>query len=92
MVAADDAAKRVPVDKPLPQGEDQHRARLLMSRAVACIEEVLKWITEGMDRVPEAAFFTAQGQEMHAREPGRFRRERLQAVLSVYREVLLRLS
>jgi hypothetical protein len=63
-----------------------------MARAVACLEEIFKWIPSRDDRIPQEAFFTPEGAEIYAREPQRFRRARLEVVLAVYRETLLRLS
>jgi hypothetical protein len=90
MSAAEAAAKQVPVHP----GQPEQRLHALgrMARAVACLEEVLKWIPAGDDRIPEEAFFTTEGTQIYAREPGRYRRARLEPVLAVYRETLLRLS
>lgn len=90
MAAADVAAKQVTVPGRQPEHRRQHL--VLMARAVACLEEILKWIPAGDDRVPKEAFFTSEGTQIYAREPERFRRARLELVLAVYRENLLRLS
>lgn len=55
--------------------------------ARAAIEEVLKFIPAGVERVPDDAFRTARGRAVRDAEPGRFRRPRLEAVLGVYREL-----
>ena len=79
LATADHAAKQMP---PTPYW---------MSRAVDALEEVLKFIPEGADRVPVEALFTTAGKEMYLAEPGRFRKPRLEAVLGVYRDILAKL-
>lgn len=56
--------------------------------ARAAVEEILKFIPPGADRVPEDAFFHEPGRALHAKDPARFRRDRLASVLAAYREVL----
>ena len=65
--------------------------RAHLERAVAAMEEVIKFVPPGGDRVPEDAFFTDEGRAAYAREPGRFRKVRLEAVLGVYRDILVKL-
>jgi hypothetical protein len=57
-----------------------------LGRAIACLEEVLKWIPDGEERPPASAFFTEDGLRFSREEPGRFRRPRLLAVLAAYQE------
>jgi hypothetical protein len=76
---SDRAVRRV-ADSPAP-----HNAYWL-GRAIACLEEVLKWIPDGEDRPPASAFFTDDGLRLSREEPGRFRRPRLRAVLAAYQE------
>jgi hypothetical protein len=42
--------------------------------------------------VPAGAFTSAEGRALYGGEPGRFRRARLAAVLTAYREALARVS
>jgi hypothetical protein len=56
--------------------------------ARAALEEVIKFLANGADSVPGNAFWTERGRAVRDREPGRFRRDRLAAVLDVYRERL----
>lgn len=58
--------------------------------ACAALEEVLKFIPAEADRVPAGAFRTERGRALRDAEPGRFRRERLEAVLGAYRDLLAR--
>lgn len=89
MAASERAAKQLQVGGPSDQ---QANARALLTRAIACLNEVIKWIPAGDDQVPMSAFFTSEGRRVHMEDPGRFRRERLLAVLAAFREMLLRLG
>ena len=82
-------AGAVPADPAdLGPDEDPEEARELLRMAIAALEEVLKFIPEGADRVPEEAFTAPEGWMIYHREPGRFRRGRLEAVLEAYRHTL----
>jgi hypothetical protein len=65
---------------PAPTSDD-------LQLAAAAIEEVLKFIPDGADRVPAECFHTEAGRELFATEPGRFRRSRLVAVAQTYRDI-----
>jgi hypothetical protein len=91
LAVADAAARSVPGDAAALSSDDRSRARVLMSRAVDALEEVLKFIPSGAEQVSASVLFTADGQAIYAREPGRFRKNRLEAVLGVYRELLAKL-
>lgn len=56
--------------------------------ARAAIEEVLKFVPEGAERVPDEVFRSARGRAVRDAEPGRFRRVRLEAVRGAYRDLL----
>lgn len=58
-----------------------------LGRAIACLEEVLKWIPDGEESPPASAFFTDDGLRVFHEEPGRFRRSRLAAVHAAYQEL-----
>jgi hypothetical protein len=72
----------------------EHRAKLVpattqdLAVATAAVEEILKFIPPGGDRVPETAFVSDRGKAILAKEPGRFRKSRLEAVLATYRKLL----
>jgi len=89
MATSERAARQARVD---PLVDEHASARVSLARAVACLDEVIKWIPAGDDQVPISAFFTTEGRRVYMEDPGRFRRERLLAVLAVYRELLLRLG
>jgi hypothetical protein len=92
LAVADTAARAVAADVSALDNLSRQRARALMLRAVAAIEEVLKLIPPGADRIAADSLFSAMGKEMYLAEPGRFRKSRLEAVLGVYRGTVERLS
>lgn len=73
-----------------------HRAKLEpgtrddLEVACAALDEVLKFIPGGGDRVPDDAFGSERGRAVRDAEPGRFRRARLDAVRGAYRDLLAR--
>jgi hypothetical protein len=56
--------------------------------ARAAMEEVIKFLPDGFDNVPDTAFWTERGRMVREREPARFRRARLAAIRDAYREQL----
>ena len=84
LAVADAAARQVPASTSGMDDRERQRARSQMSRAIAALEEVLKFIPEGADSIPGEALFSVAGQALYRSEPGRFRRSRLEAVLRVY--------
>ena len=56
--------------------------------ARAAVEEVIKFLPDGVDSVPDIAFWTERGRAVRDREPARFRRARLAAILDVFRQLL----
>jgi hypothetical protein len=91
LAEADRAARSVPGDTSTLDADDRTRARLELQRAVDALEEVIKFVPDGADRVPAESLFTGAGKEIYLREPGRFRKARLEAVLGVYRELAAKL-
>lgn len=61
------------------QGDDAEAADLRWT-AVAALEEVHKFLPEAGDAVPEAAFWSTRGRTVYQRDPGRFRRRRIEVV------------
>jgi len=92
LAVADAAARAVSGDVSALDDLSRQRARALMLRAVAAVEEVLKFIPPGGDRVAADSLFSAMGKQMYLAEPGRFRKSRLEVVLGVYRQAVARLS
>jgi hypothetical protein len=59
--------------------EDEWQARRFLFKAAAeSVGEVLKFIPDGADGVPEHGFWTADGRAERDRAPGRFRRAPLE--------------
>jgi hypothetical protein len=58
--------------------------------ALAALEEVIKFLPDGVDSVPEKGFWTDRGRAVRDHEPGRFRRDRLGAVVDTYRKLAAR--
>lgn len=85
--ASDQYAKSAPGNLSSASEAERKLARSLLEAAVACVSEVLKFIPESADAVPDDAFSSPRGKSVRDREPGRFRRTRLQAVLSAYQKL-----
>jgi hypothetical protein len=77
---ADLTAGNVPPDDP----DAAHRA---LTIARAAVEEVLKFIPDDQDDLPDQAFWSERGTRVRAEEPGRFGRERLMIVRDTYRDL-----
>lgn len=56
-----------------------------LAMAIAAMEEVLKFAPGDEEQLPGSAFWTERGRATRDAEPGRFRRDRLEAVLAAYR-------
>lgn len=91
LAVADSAARQVPADVSGLDAGARARARTLMHRAAAAIEEVLKFILPGEEAVSQEALSSTHSAAMYSEEPGRFRRSRLQAVLRVYQDAASKL-
>lgn len=85
---ADEAAKRAPSAAIGLSLEQVERAREQLAVAAAALEEVLKFIPPDKTAPPASAFRSEIGTEVFRKEPGRFERPRLQAVLDTYRKGL----
>lgn len=59
-----------------------------LAAAAAALDEVLKFIPHGEDRVPASAFTSLEGKDAYRSEPARFERGQLDAVLAAVRERL----
>ena len=89
MAASERAARQVRVGGP---SDHKVTAKAFLIRAIACLDEIMKWMPTEADQVPASAFFTNEGLRSYMEDPGRFSRERLLAVLGAYRELLLQLG
>ena len=52
----------------------------LLARSASAVDEVLKFVRPGSAELPEAAFWTADGERLRAQQPERFTREALEAL------------
>lgn len=75
LAVADVASSRQATD-----GED-------LMLAAAAVDEVLKFVPAGAEEVPPETLRTEDGREVYEREPGRFRKARLEAVAATYRRL-----
>ena len=83
-------AVRIPASPEEVSPEHRAGARLGLETAIAALREVLKFVPGGTDAVPESAFTSELGRSVYAKEPGRFRKLRLEAVLGAYTGLLSR--
>jgi len=58
--------------------------------ARTAVEEVMKFMPDGAERVPDEAFTSERGRAIRDAEPGRFRRVRLDATLQAWADILAR--
>ena len=66
--------------------------RRALGLAVEALEQVLLFLPPGADEFPDSAFWSDQGCSVRAADPGRFDRERIEAVQGVYRQLLAALG
>lgn len=85
---SDQLASRWPAAVDAIRAPDLVRARDDLAWAIRALEEVVKFIPDGADAVPSAAFTSASGRAAYDGEPGRFRALRLNARLGAYRQLL----
>ena len=85
---SDRLASRWPADQSALSAADRTRARDDLFWAIRALEEVVKCIPEGSSEVPSGAFTSPEGRAAFEAEPGRFRKIRLHACLTAYRELL----
>lgn len=88
LLTAAQAAGSAPLDPAGLPPAGAAAARNALGTAVAATEEVLKFIPEGADAVPQAAITSPAGAALYVHEAGRFSRARLEATLAAYREAL----
>jgi hypothetical protein len=92
MAVSDQRARTVPASPAGLDAPSLTRARRDCDVALAAIEEVIKLIPDGSDRVDVDALRTAPGKQAYLRDPGRFGRLRLEAVRDAYRGVADKLA
>lgn len=73
----------------VPPGEEpDDEARRSLAVAIAAMEEIIKFLPDEADEVPERVFSSVRGRTVYHQEPGRFRRGRLYRVRNSYRDSL----
>jgi hypothetical protein len=89
LLYADILAKRSPAGASLTAAE---RAVVVhdLELAATCIEEVMKFIPAGEELVPASEFRSVAARRVVVKEPGRFRRPRLEVVAKTYRDIAAR--
>ncbi|MEU6278104.1 hypothetical protein ABZ871_37775 [Streptomyces populi] len=67
---------------------ERHEQREGSAFALAAVEEVLKFLPRGLDRIPEELFTSERGREVYARAPHRFERAALLENIARKRRIL----
>jgi hypothetical protein len=78
----------VPANPAEVDDDEFHGARDALAFAIACVDEVLKFIPDGADAVPPSAFHGGRGRRRYRDAPARFSRSRLEATRDSYRRLL----
>lgn len=81
-------ASQVPADTSKLDPQTRARLKQTLEKAVIALEEVLAFIPPGQTAVPDAGFFTPQGQAVAAAGRGQFDKARLEARLGALRQGL----
>jgi hypothetical protein len=89
---ADAIAASVPASPEGLTSTQKQEAQRRLAVALACLDEVMKFIPAGEDAVPERSFGTERERRWRADDPGRFSRVRLLAVSGAYRSIQRRMS
>jgi hypothetical protein len=85
LLASDRTMARVPDDLAALPTHLKNAAKRDLGCAIAALEEVLKFIPDGDDRVPPEAFRSQAGRQLFTSEPARFERRQLEHVIAEYR-------
>ncbi|MFJ4658127.1 hypothetical protein ACIP5Y_43245 [Nocardia sp. NPDC088792] len=83
---SDVAIRQVPANPAGLDAEARRKSRHALATALAAVEETLKFLPPGVDRIPESAFTSQRGIDTYRQEPGRFTRPRLEALRDTYAE------
>jgi hypothetical protein len=84
LAVGEELSAAVPADPTMLDRAAVEDAYEAIEMAVAAVEEVLKFLPAGADRVPLDAFLTDTGRAAYARDPERFGRRRLRETLAAY--------
>jgi hypothetical protein len=86
--AARQLADTVPANPAEVDDDEFHGARDALAFAIACLDEVFKFLPEAADAVPADAFCSDTGRQLHREAPQQFSRTRLEGTLDSYRRLL----
>jgi hypothetical protein len=89
---ADRLAASVPGDPSQVQPAGHAEVARRLEEAARCLDEVQKFLPKGQEAMPAEVFGTPVGKVTYLRDPGRFRRSRLEAVARTYREIAQRFA
>ncbi|MGA8112222.1 MAG: hypothetical protein WCA46_01015 [Actinocatenispora sp.] len=78
----------VPTDRTELSDSGRDQLRTDLRAAAAALDEVLKFLPDGVDVLPEAACWSDRGRQVRDAEPGRLRRFRVTAARDTYRALL----
>jgi hypothetical protein len=92
MLAYERYIAEIPVDVRGRSLVARQRAQIYLGRALAALEEILKFIPARDTEVPASAFKDPRGRGKLEELPGQFRRNRLQARIDEHRRQLLDLN
>lgn len=85
---ADRYAGAAPADVAGLDESARRTVRQQVASAAAAMDEVLAFVPADDEEVPPGSFTSELGRAVHADEPGRFRRDRLEVVRDTYRGIL----
>jgi hypothetical protein len=80
----------VPADPDGLTAEQVGQARQDLALAAAALDEVLKFVPDGLDEVPGAGFWTEQGEQLWGAQRHRFTRQSLEHTRDSYRALAAR--
>lgn len=92
LLVAEQSARGVPASVDGLDEAGRAAARTALATVLAAMDEVLKFIPDDADAVPEQACWTTRGRLRYATEPGRFRRVRLVVRRAAYQDLFNRLA
>lgn len=73
-----------PVENGLLVAHDSEQLRDDLRMAAAAVDEVMKFVPDGANVVPDSAFWSDRGRNVRESDPGRFSRYRLEAIRAAY--------
>ncbi|MBA3410063.1 MAG: hypothetical protein H0U15_04305 [Geodermatophilaceae bacterium] len=87
-----DRCARVAPGRVTPGTEEARVARQQVATAEAAMGEVLAFVPEGEDMVPDEAMRTVRGRSVYDARPGRFYRDRLEVIRDTYQQIVAEMN